>query len=310
MIKIAKLKFKGSIHIGEAGLGLEETSPIIHSDTLYSAIFQAWLRLFNEPMADVLLTSAFPFVDSDYYFPRPLLPIPDFTAELATQYGKAIKRLRFVDRDHFCKWISGKALDMETMLAKGATVAKTMHTVVRPKVALDRMTSSSNLYFVGEAVFAKRHEAGLFFLVDLNAEQWPKFQSALKFLGEEGIGGRRSQGYGAFEADFSESFVPMEPENPNAFVTLSLFYPACEDEVKDSLIAYRLVERTGWLEGGKGNLGMRHKRILMMTEGSVFRKRVAGTLVDVAPESFKSHPVYRNGLAFTIGAKSEVAGHG
>lgn len=303
---IVKLKFKGPVHIGKAGVGLEETCQFIHSDTLYSAIFQAWLRLFGETMSDVVLTSAFPFVDNTYYFPRPLLPIPDFTSDLAMQYGKAIKRIRFIDYDNIKKWITGKPLDLEEVLNKVDVINRAIVSAVQPKVSLDRMTSASNLYYVGETVFANTLGAGLFFLVKLKAEQKPKFEAALKLLGEEGIGGRRSQGYGAFEAEFGDNFYLDEPESPNAYITLSLFHPASDGEIRDNLYSYRLVERTGWLEGEWANFGMRHKRILMIAEGSVFHRRVSGAVIDVAPKGFDAHPVYRNGLAFLLGANVEV----
>jgi len=306
IMMLVKIIFKTPLHIGEAGIGLEETSQFIHSDTLYSAIFQAWLRLFGETMSDVVLTSAFPFVGNIYYFPRPLLPIPDFTSDLALQYGKAIKRIRFVDYDNFKKWITGMPLDLEEVLNTSDIISKAIISAVQPKVSLDRMTLASNLYYVGETVFANSLGAGLFFLVKLKAEQMPKFKAALKFLGEEGIGGRRSQGYGAFEAEFEDSFYLDEPETPNAYVTLSLFHPASDGEIRDNLYSYRLVERTGWLEGEKANFGMRHKRVLMIAEGSVFHRRVSGTVVDVAPSGFDAHPVYRNGLAFIIGARLEA----
>ncbi|WP_338835355.1 type III-A CRISPR-associated RAMP protein Csm4 [Neomoorella thermoacetica] len=306
MIKLVKLHFKAPLHLGQAGLGLEESSLILHSDTLYSGIFQAWLRLYGEPLPEIILTSAFPFIAANYYFPRPFLPAPGYTSELAIKYGKALKRTSFISQEHFARWVQGIPLDFEQLVEESKLLGEVMGTGVRAQVALDRLHSNSALYFVGETFFAQHREAGLFFLVDLPPEYWPNFQAALKMLGEEGIGGRRSLGYGIFEPEFIADFSLIQIDKPDAYLTLSLVYPAGPDEVQDNLIAYQLVERMGWLEDKYGNLAQRHQRVLMFSEGSVFRRPVRGRLVDVAPPGFKAHPVYRNGLAFNVGVRLEA----
>lgn len=304
MINLVKLHFKAPLHLGQAGLGLEESTLVLHSDTLYSSIFQVWLRLYGEPLPpEITLTSAFPFIAATCYFPRPLLPAPGYTIDLAIKYGKALKRLNFISQEHFARWVQRVPLDFEQMVAEGKKLGEAMGTGVRAQVTLDRLRSNSALYFVGETFFAKDREAGLFFLVDLPAGCWPAFQAAMKMLGEEGIGGRRSRGYGIFEPEFVTGFSLVDIDKPDAYLTLSLVYPTGPDELQDNLIAYQLVERMGWLESRDGNLAQRHQRVLMFSEGSVFRRPARGRLLDVAPPGFKAHPVYRNGLAFNIGVK-------
>lgn len=306
MMQLVKLRFKAPVHIGEAGLGLEESARIVHSDTLYSAVFQTWLRVFGEAPPEFRLSSAFPFAGERYYFPRPLLPAPGYTNELALKYGKQLKRARFIERKHFVRWIKGEPLDYETLIEETQVLESVMETRVRPHVTLDRRRAASVLYFVGETVFDDRRDAGLFFLVDVQPEDWPRFQTVLTVLGEEGIGGRRSQGYGVFEPEFSGAFAIEQVSDPNAYLTLSLVYPDNSEEVRDNLVAYHLVERTGWLESMKGNLGRRHQRVLMFGEGSLFRRPVRGKLVNVAPPGFAAHPVvYRNGRAFIVGVRRE-----
>ncbi len=43
----------------------------------------------------------------------------------------------------------------------------------------------------------------------------------------------------------------------------------------------------------------------MIKEGAVFPKELKGRLVDVTPEAFKEHRVYRYGIGFTIPIKTE-----
>lgn len=308
MPQLVKLHFKAPVHLGEAGLGLEESAITLHSDTLFSSIFQVWLRLYGCGPPDLLITSAFPYVGEKYFFPRPLIGIPGFTPELGTQFGKELKKLRFVSLRYFSSWVRGEAFDCGRMLEDSRELNEALAVAVRPRVALDRLTSAPSLYFVGETRFDRLKGAGLFFLVDVAPGDWARFKAAVKLLGEEGIGGRRSQGYGVFEPEFPGEIKLEGPDRADGFVTLSLVYPETAEEVRDNLLAYRLVERTGWLEGAGGNRGLRHLRVLMFGEGSVFKKPVRGRLVDVTPKGFDLHRVYRNGRAFGVGVRLEGGG--
>jgi CRISPR-associated protein Csm4 len=306
MIKLIKFHFKAPLHLGKAGLGLEDCSSILHSDTLYSSLFQVWMRLYDSPLPEMRLSSAYPYIKSDYYFPRPMLPMPGFTAEMAQEYGKSLKRAKFITQKHFNSWIRGSTPDCEEILVDTQQLQDVMEIRVRPRVSLDRCTSDSALYFVGETFFDHSEDSGLFFMVDLEPENWPEFQTILWVLGEEGIGGLRSQGYGVFEPYFSDDYPLEEIAEPDAYLTLSLFYPTNIRNLSNKLIAYQLVERMGWVESAAGNPGFRHKRVLMFAEGSVFQAVPQGTLVDVTPPGYNLHHVYRNGLAFPVGVKVGV----
>ena len=74
-----KLDIHSPVHIGKEGLGMEDSSVMLHSDTLYSAIYSAWKELF--PIEGELLlriSSAYPYVKNTYFFPKPGLPAPGF----------------------------------------------------------------------------------------------------------------------------------------------------------------------------------------------------------------------------------------
>ena len=45
--KIIKLNFTSPLHIGEIGIGLEESSLILHSDTIFNAICNALAKLYG-----------------------------------------------------------------------------------------------------------------------------------------------------------------------------------------------------------------------------------------------------------------------
>ncbi len=90
-------------------------------------------------------------------------------------------------------------------------------------------------------------------------------------------------------------------------MTLSLYHPTRE-EVDGGRLGeayYRLRVRRGWVGSAEGQ-GLRGKAVRMLAEGSVIYGGDAGDLVDVTPEGFAAHRVYRYGLAFPIAVE---AGH-
>ena len=82
-IKIVKLNFTSPLHIGEVGIGLEESSLVLHSDTIFNAICNALAKLYGRDwVTDFLrnfeakppfrISSGFPFADETLYFPKPM----------------------------------------------------------------------------------------------------------------------------------------------------------------------------------------------------------------------------------------------
>ena len=305
MIGVVKLAFTAPVHIGEAGLGLEESGLIIHSDTLFSALFSVWLRLYHQPLPEKLrLSSAYPFYRDELFYPRPFLKLYGPPQEFFYDHAKTLNKLRFVSHDYFMKWIRGEPFserEVEDMVSRSQCIESNINIVTRPQVVLDRLSNSSGLYFVGETWFGEG--AGLYFFVDLPKHEWPRLKTVIELLGDEGIGGRRSLGYGTFQPKFIDNFTLSDASAPDAYITLSLYYPSTGELLPEDVVSYQLVERTGWIEGKDGNEQMRHQRVRMFTEGSVFRRCVQGTIVNVAPPGFTKHPVYRNGFAFTVGTR-------
>lgn len=299
MLGLVKMHFTAPVHLGKAGMGLEESGRVLHSDTLFSGLFQAWLALYGEPPPPLVLSSAFPFVGDTLYLPKPFLAVPAFTTDLAATYGKTIKAATLVDLATFASWVAGETPDFERLQDELDHLKEAVRVSVRPRVALDRETSASALYYIGETFFTPG--AGLFFLVEAGKGIWEALQGAVRVLGEEGLGGKRSQGRGTFRPEFCPDPVPQGAANPDAFLTLSLVYPAAQEEITGNLLSYQLLQRTGWLESGPQNAQLLHRRVLMFAEGSVFRRRPRGRLVEVTPAGFTGHPVYRYGLAFTLG---------
>ncbi|AIG97431.1 CRISPR type III-A/MTUBE-associated RAMP protein Csm4 [Archaeoglobus fulgidus DSM 8774] len=282
-MKAVKLYFKTPLRSGEAGLGLEGVAEVIHSDTLFAAIANALIAL-NEDVnefiekvkaGEIKLSSCFPFNGDTYYLPAPQIPVEH-------------KIGNFVSKETFEKIISG---DNELKLEKEELDFIEKYEV--PKVSLDRSTSNSNIYYMSATRF--REGAGLYFVVDGYCKL---LDHALKYLGDDGIGGKKTWGLGRFE---HKAFNFTIKSKGDKFVTLSLTYPTN----KDSVMYWKPVIRSGWVNSKNGSF--RKPKLIMALEGSIFNEYEEGRLVDLdeADGNFSGkvgHKVYANGKSFLIPA--------
>jgi CRISPR type III-A-associated RAMP protein Csm4 len=140
-------------------------------------------------------------------------------------------------------------------------------------------------------------------------------EACFRLLGDTGLGGGRSQGWGHFDIeetrrgpvrDLVLGHRPhqsdAEPAEPAGTVhwLLSLFVPSAADAIDWTRGSYSLVDRGGRVESSAG-WGAAKKNLRMVREGSVLASTAAprGAAVDVAPDGFP-HPVYRSGLAVSL----------
>lgn len=313
-----EMRFRGPVRIGTGGFGMEGSGLIFHSDTLFSALYIAWMQLYGGPPPELRISSAFPRVEGVVYYPRPQLAIPGLPSDEELAFGKPLKALRLVDERSFFRWVGETAFrteDVRAMLEAEKVLDERTAVRDRPRAAVDRFGAGTNLYWVGETFFADGD--GLTFFAEVPDGEADRFSRAVEWLGDEGIGGRRSSGYGTFEPRFS-ALWPFEAATAAGgggsaarYVLLSLYGPNADERrrIGELLQAYQLVERTGWTESVDGQPGLRHCRVVMVAEGSVLREPVEGGIVDVAPDGFP-HPVYRYGKAFLVGASASDGGAG
>ncbi|MDK2782084.1 MAG: CRISPR-associated protein Csm4 [Archaeoglobi archaeon] len=284
-MKAVKLQFKTLVRSGEAGLGLESVSKVIHSDTLFGAIANA-LRALNEDVEEFIesisagelrISSCFPFSGDTFYLPTPVMPVERKIGE-------------FVSLEKFEKLIFGEKLEVDE-----ETGFFEKHEV--PKVSLDRVTANSNIYYLSSLKFKKG--SGMYFIVDGDLR---KIDIALRYLSDEGIGGKRTWGLGKFEYNNKSKCDFRIKAKGELFVTLSLTYPTDLKSIK----YWKPVVRSGWINSPKGSY--RKPKIIMASEGSVFKEEEQGKLLDldeVANANFHSklgHRVFVNGKSFLIPA--------
>lgn len=267
---IVKLRFTTPVHFGadKSGIGIEAVQPFLHSDTLFSALCNAWaqFRIFTTTEIDgfkavfdssppFILSSAFPFKREKhgflYYLPKPIVNTNQFDLfksemrpEQISEWKKQFKNARFIPSDFFEKWLKSERFMEEGCLELLHAWKEIFTEEIRPHHAQDRLTMMSELFHHGEIFFEQDMDCGLYFIVKFPTDEtWKsKLNQGLKALSLTGLGGDRNLGMGRFRYD-DENFgtlKPIDKLHPLFFLTqddesstkhsiLSLFYPENEE---------------------------------------------------------------------------------
>jgi len=128
-----RLAARSPFHIGERGVGIEESSVVLHSDTLFSALcltlrelgenLNTFLTRFprvqvekdtrpvslqGEDPPPLRISSAFPYAGDVYFFPRPMVR-PQGLDEIGDPgLGKTLKKILFVSQPIFEALLAGR----------------------------------------------------------------------------------------------------------------------------------------------------------------------------------------------------------
>ncbi|MDQ2810116.1 MAG: type III-A CRISPR-associated RAMP protein Csm4 [Chloroflexota bacterium] len=325
--RVYRLHAQRGFHFGIRGVGVEASALTAASDTLFGALcqalratqgltgaygLQALLDTCRAGAPPFLLSSLFPYAGEVLLLPRPL---PLFAAG-----AKAARKARYLSWNLFAAWIDAGTTPAQAAVfapenqlhnsAVWVTAAERAMLIapfadpdalddsVRfwqtgdvPRVTVDRVSNAAQVYQAGRIVFPEG--AGLYCLIEWRDPAWqPAIHGALAYLGEEGIGGERSAGYGQFtlEADatgvlgYAAPALPVPP-GPAAAMTLALYYPARAEVTTLAQGRYDLTMRRGWV-GAPGIGGTRWADVLMVAEGSVLpwpADELRGTMADVSP---------------------------
>jgi CRISPR-associated protein Csm4 len=319
---------RGPFHVGELGVGREETLSYVPSDTLYAALVSAWVALGDQGPFDsspLRLTSAFPRVGALRLYPRPFVRIPA-AQEQRDELGKTLSKFEWCSERIFALLVRGA--DMTTLAVEPNFVfgvwfhpddkppadAKFWATKPPvPHVAIDRLDNAPNLFHSGRVTFGPG--CGLWFGVEYDAPDAALcLERALGYLADAGLGGLRSTGHGGFDFAVQEAVAPVSQTSSGYAVTLSRYLPASPAEIASALkaehAAYKLVRVGGWCHDDAGQ-AWRRKQIRMAREGSVlgWNGGALGRIADLKPDGvgqFGDRPVLRYGLAFPIPVAKEA----
>jgi CRISPR-associated protein Csm4 len=184
-----------------------------------------------------------------------------------------------------------------------------------PRVTVQRIDQASDIFHMGRVRFAPG--CGLWFGVDwcapeaavgaLSARE--AVGRALALLADDGLGGERSAGYGAFTLAGGAPLDLPAPAAGRPCLLLSRYHPRDAEAgaaLDGPAAAYDLAPVGGWLRSWDG-AAQRRKRLWMVEAGSVVYAAAPpqGDLVDVRPTYENPagdlpHPVWRYGLALGI----------
>ena len=249
-IKIIKLNFTSPLHIGEIGIGLEESGLVLHSDTIFNAICNALAKLrgnkyllefieksFFEKEISFKISSGFPFVEDILYFPKPKCAA-NISREHNLEIGKYLKKIQFLPKELFEKWISQSGIqqnDLENLMKFNnfmdfEKVYSGYQKDILPKVSIDRENKNSEIYFLGSFCF--KGNSGIWFMVDCDEDVYKNsLLPALRLLSHEGFGGKRTLGYGNFEMKEEKLDLNLpESSKSNANLMMSLYSPSYHEK--------------------------------------------------------------------------------
>lgn len=324
-----RLKFTTPLHISNVRSDYAKSENIIHSDTLYSAIFEAWSKLGiteqiekQSNQLQFTLSSLFPFtIDNKtnnyvYFFPKPLNLSHKKVNE---KKHKDFKKIKYVDKNFLEKYRNGyrELNDDSFNLVKGQYLTGAsidtnfMSSEVFPRVTIPRQGGDATPYYVERIFFNKN--SGLFFIAQFDNDEIKNYViSALLYLSNEGIGTDRHVGNGFFK--FEEDKIDFEPITSDYAINLSLYCPSAEivkNIINDDNVAYEVITRGGWITTPQYNT-LRKKYIRMFKEASILKinNLTAGRIIDITPdktilpETAKNiHPIYRIGKSLFLTIK-------
>lgn len=293
---IYKLKFLNGVHYGINSL--ENTKYTFLADTLFSALCieaikrgQQYLDelVYYVKSGQLLFSDAFPYIQDEYYLPKPMLHIEnDFQGDSIIK--KAYKKMNFVPLTGFEEYLKGTlAIEKAYDLTKFGFTDSRVSASVRGEE--ETMPYRIGIYYYKEG-------CGLYLLV-----KWEKgkilelFEELLEGVSYSGIGGKKSAGLGRFEF-YKVKTLPQQLRNrinkeKGKFMTLSVSLPT-EQEL-DAVIehgSYLLEKRSGFVDSSNYALQQRRKKDLYVFQaGSCFTDKFEGDVYDVA--SGGGHPVYK-----------------
>ena len=328
--KIFKLKFETPVHFGseKVGTSLENTQIICHSDTLFSAMCQEILKIYDEIKlldfvdmvedGDLLFSSLLPYNGNNLFLPKPCLLLNREISKEDTSSSsikkKKMKKLEYISINDFQNYIdylkTGNDFDYDE------DTYKICENETTAKVSLNRDSDKNNIYYVGGTYF--KENCGLYVVVAYNNdEQIELFEKILTSLGYSGIGGKRSNGYGKFEIEDEMYPDPNGLEEKKLIYSLlgtdgdyqealSVVSPS-EEELENNDFDksfYKLISRNGYVYSTTYTLEntlIKRKSLSMFKEGSCFPFKIEGEIKDVSDNG--NHPVYKNGKMLKIGVK-------
>ena len=329
-----KLRFLNGIHIGTAsGNTLEETMMSVYSDTFYSAIFNEYMKIYNDDelykiseTGEFLISDLLPFkekedMSTDFYLPKPFISVQrnETTKEKNDEEvidRKKVKATNFIPADKLGQYFSFLKTGKNFPEIDDDFGKKELYT--KNKVSLKN--EDTKLYNI--EVFKFNEKSGLYFIVKLPEDnEWQEiFENILESLSLTGIGGKRNSGFGQFISEDpmffdGEDFDAIESESDayinkalyseeEKYLSISSYSPKIEEieKIKESENYYQLIKRSGFVNSSLySEQAEKRKQVYMLSSGSVLSFKPEGKILDLNLHG--KHSIYRMGKPIVLGVK-------
>lgn len=352
------MKFRSPVHFGETGEGgdLSTSSFNCHSDTLFSALCTEAARINPDLTAklankaengEILFSDLFPWHWSKTAkAPELFIKKPVIAGKFDTEQNPA----RVVETLNSAREMSGERKKIKKRLYIRPSeidrfVASLKNQYSSDKQSINELSAvpefaaeNNNVHFNGRTrtpydinCWHFAENCGLYAVCSIKDEKDLEWLSPIvTSLSLEGIGGKKSSGYGKFDlltaagqehtaATPQDAFVALNAlgEDGSCLVkylnddksanqiSLSALLP-CEEEIQDAMEnTGKLLHRSGFSYSVSDKSTLKTGSIYMIDSGACFHRRLRGRIAEVGLR-FKlfSHPVYRYGKGLYIGIQA------
>ena len=195
-----QLEFQNGVRFGSGNL--DSTEITFHADTFFSALFQEALKFGKEKefllrieKGKLLFSDAFPYMGKCFYIPKPVIHIePKADQEQGNSRKKKLfKNLKYIPQENLEIFFKGdfEEKHMGSLKELGSYAMKTA-VAVRGKEEPEPYRVST---------FCFKDGNGLYLILAYEGKEDKEFfKELLESLSYTGIGGKRSAGFGRFEA--------------------------------------------------------------------------------------------------------------
>ncbi|NTU52815.1 MAG: type III-A CRISPR-associated RAMP protein Csm4 [Chlorobiaceae bacterium] len=326
----------GQFHFGETGL--DDSSDLLHSDTLFSALANIYEYALSgaKTFIDLAESGRLMFSSGLYallkqgelsllFVPKPVV------AYSKTDDRKRYKSLKYFSLkvlEQFSLHFNAEKLESELDFAAFPSIGNEFlyladelggtqdeftsrsfrRLTTSPKVKVhttlednDRLYHETTVQFHSFSVAGVEYEGAYCVLYEadgLSPSERQEFLAAVRIMADEGVGGQRSSGKGQFR-QVREVTVSLPCQtDASKYLGLSVLSPADAGEF-DALNRYELFVRGGGSIGWRGESEKHRKQARFIREGCVMSHNISGRVVDLSPET-KTGSIKRNGRNFAI----------
>ena len=293
---VYKLHFTSAVHFGDGTL--TDSGNRLMADTVFSALCIEALNVSSDMInclvewaenGRLIISDAMPFIGECLYIPKPASRVIT-EKEGDSVIKKSFKKLKYIPLDSVSDYFKG-----EFDPVKANEIFKKLGKAEMRTMAACRNKEETEPFFVGSYTFSEN--SGLYLIVGYeNDNIMNTFEDLLNGVSLDGIGGKRSAGFGKFMVEkcpFEGEKLFISAETEHQYISLSLSM-AKDNELKTALddASYILVKRGGFISSETYAPENRRKRdFYAFQAGSCFKNKFSGAVFDVSGKG--SHKVYK-----------------